>query len=109
MKAEGMESNLNFWEKPAIPPTGEIKVNWDIRAVDWLAYMLAKILPKTAGAMQPIHEYGSGEYFTKNIDPFQQESVRNYTFNVTPNERSTVWLDSDRIIFNNHWQVWTYG
>ncbi len=84
-----MESILNFWEKPAVPPTGELKVNCDIRAVDWLAYMLATTLPKTVGAMQPIHEYGSVEYLTEKVDPFQREPIRNYTFNVPPNERST--------------------
>lgn len=70
-----MESILNIWEKPAVPPTGELKVNWGVLVIDWLASMMATTLPKIADAMQPIHEYDSVEYLTENVDPLQQEPV----------------------------------
>ena len=62
-QVDGMEAILNFWENPPVQPTGEFKVNWDIRSIGWLAYMLATTFHETARTMQPITEYGSFEYF----------------------------------------------
>jgi len=64
-QVEGMEAILNFWEAPPIAPTGEFKVNWEIRSLGWLAYMLATTYHETAHTMQPIDEYGGEKYFQK--------------------------------------------
>jgi len=64
-QVDGMESILDFWESPPVAPTGAFKVNWDIRSVGWLAYMLATVYHETAFTMQPISEYGSDAYFTR--------------------------------------------
>jgi putative chitinase len=32
-QVDGMEAILNFWENPPVQPTGEFKVNWDIRSL----------------------------------------------------------------------------
>lgn len=63
-QVEGMEEILNFWEKPPVEPVGDFKINWDIRSVGWLAYMLATTYHETAFTMQPISEYGTVAYFT---------------------------------------------
>jgi predicted chitinase len=64
-QVDGMEAILNFWEDPPVQPTGVFKVNWDIRVVGWLAYMLATTYHETAFRMQPITEYGSRSYFDR--------------------------------------------
>jgi putative chitinase len=64
-QVDGMEAILNFWEHPPVQPTGEFKVNWDIRSIGWLAYMFATTFHETAYTMQPIDEYGSDEYFSQ--------------------------------------------
>ncbi|MGB5596056.1 MAG: hypothetical protein WBM62_18760 [Crocosphaera sp.] len=64
-QVDGMEAILNFWENPPVQPTGQFKVNWDIRSIGWLAYMLATTFHETARTMQPITEYGSFEYFRR--------------------------------------------
>ncbi|MEL4896427.1 hypothetical protein [Crocosphaera sp. Alani8] len=64
-QVDGMEAILNFWEDPPVQPTGDFKVNWDIRSIGWLAYMLATTFHETARTMQPITEYGSFEYFRR--------------------------------------------
>lgn len=64
-QVEGMEAILNFWEAPPIAPTGEFKINWDIRSLGWLAYMLATAYHETAFTMQPITEFGGVDYFTR--------------------------------------------
>lgn len=64
-QVDGMEAILNFWEEPPVQPVGEFKINWDIRAIGWLAYMLATTFHETAHTMQPISEYGSTAYFQK--------------------------------------------
>lgn len=63
-QVEGMEAILNFWEDAPVQPVGEFKVNWDIRSIGWLAYMLATTYHETALTMQPISEKGTVEYFT---------------------------------------------
>ena len=65
-QVDGMEAILNFWEDPPVQPTGKFKVNWDIRVVGWLAYMLATTLHETAHTMQPISEYGTTAYFREH-------------------------------------------
>ncbi|OUC11927.1 MAG: hypothetical protein B0A82_24790 [Alkalinema sp. CACIAM 70d] len=67
-QVEGMEAILNFWESPPVQPKGEFKVNWDIRSLGWLAYMLATTYHETAQTMQPISEYGDDEYFTREYE-----------------------------------------
>ncbi|MBC6478919.1 MAG: hypothetical protein GDA56_15260 [Hormoscilla sp. GM7CHS1pb] len=64
-QVEGMEAILNFWEEPPVQPVGEFKVNWEIRSIGWLAYMLATTYHETAFTMQPISEYGTVAYFTR--------------------------------------------
>ena len=64
-QVDGMESILDFWESPPVAPTGEFKVNWDIRSVGWLAYILATVYHETGFTMQPISEYGSNDYFKR--------------------------------------------
>ncbi|NES80892.1 MAG: hypothetical protein F6K10_05515 [Moorea sp. SIO2B7] len=64
-QVDGMEVILNFWENPPVQPTGDFKVNWDIRSMEWLAYMLATTFHETARTMQPITEYGSFGYFRR--------------------------------------------
>ena len=64
-QVEGMESILNFWEKPPVKPSGKFADNWDIRTVNWLAYMLATVFHETAFTMQPIDEGGGDAYFTR--------------------------------------------
>lgn len=64
-QVDGMESILNFWKSPPVQPTGVFKINWDIRVVQWLAYMLATTFHETAFTMQPISEYGNTAYFTR--------------------------------------------
>ncbi|MEG4292125.1 hypothetical protein Q5692_13115 [Microcoleus sp. C2C3] len=64
-QVDGMESILDFWESPPVAPTGEFKVNWDIRSIGWLAYMLATVYHETAFTMQPISEYGDDDYFRR--------------------------------------------
>ncbi|MGK7902015.1 MAG: hypothetical protein AB4352_11480 [Hormoscilla sp.] len=63
-QVDGMETILNFWEDPPVEPVDEFKVNWDIRSIGWLAYMLATTYHETAFTMQPIAEYGTVAYFT---------------------------------------------
>lgn len=63
-QVDGMEAILNFWEEPPVQPVGDFKVNWDIRSIGWLAYMLATTYHETAFTMQPISEYGTVKYFT---------------------------------------------
>lgn len=67
-QVDGMESILDFWESPPVAPTGEFKVNWDIRSVGWLAYMLATVYHETAFTMQPISEGGTVDYFTSRYE-----------------------------------------
>jgi putative chitinase len=67
-QVEGMESILNFWEKPPVTPVGDFKTHWDIRSLGWLAYMLATAYHETAFTMQPISEYGSDAYFTRRYE-----------------------------------------
>lgn len=64
-QVDGIESILDFWEKPPITPRGEFQVNWDIRSLNWLAYMLATAFHETAFTMQPIDEFGSDERFNR--------------------------------------------
>lgn len=64
-QVEGMEAILNFWEKPPVQPTGDFKINWDIRSIGWLAYMFATTYHETAFTMQPISEFGDVAYFTR--------------------------------------------
>jgi hypothetical protein len=64
-QVDGIESILNFWEKPPVKPTGIFADNWEIRTVNWLAYMLATVFHETAFTMQPIDEGGSDAYFTR--------------------------------------------
>ncbi|GAP94812.1 hypothetical protein [Leptolyngbya sp. NIES-2104] len=71
-QVEGMEAILNFWEAPPIAPTGEFKINWDIRSLGWLAYMLATVYHETAFTMQPIDEVGSVEYFTERYEGWDE-------------------------------------
>jgi putative chitinase len=63
-QVDGMEAILNFWETPPVQPAGQFKVNWDVRAIGWLAYMLATTKHETASTMQPIDEFGDNAYFT---------------------------------------------
>jgi putative chitinase len=65
-QVDGMEAILDFWENPPVQPTGDFKVNWDIRSLGWLAYMFATTLHETAFTMQPIDEFGGTEYFRRN-------------------------------------------
>ena len=65
-QVDGMEAILNFWENPPVQPIGEFKVDWDIRTIGWLAYMLATTFHETARTMQPIAEYGTIAYFREN-------------------------------------------
>jgi hypothetical protein len=67
-QVDGMEAILNFWEDPPVQPTGDFEVNWGIRVVGWLAYMLATTYHETAFRMQPISEYGSVDYFNRRYD-----------------------------------------
>jgi hypothetical protein len=67
-QVDGMESILDFWESPPVAPTGAFKVNWDICSVGWLAYMLPTVYHETAFTMQPISEYGSVAYFTRQYE-----------------------------------------
>ena len=64
-QVNGMEAILDFWESPPVNPTGEFKINWDIRSIGWLAYMLATTFHETARTMQPITEFGSFNYFRR--------------------------------------------
>jgi putative chitinase len=64
-QVDGMEAILNFWESPPVEPTGDFKVHWDIRVVEWLAYMFATTYHETAMTMQPISEFGDDAYFTR--------------------------------------------
>ncbi|MFA0811939.1 hypothetical protein [Microbulbifer epialgicus] len=64
-QVNGMEVILNFWENPPTQPSGNFKIQWEIRSIGWLAYMLATIFHETAYTMQPITEYGSKSYFTR--------------------------------------------
>ena len=64
-QVDGMEAILNFWENPPVQPSGDFKANWEIRAIGWLAYMLATTKHETASTMQPIDEYGDNAYFTE--------------------------------------------
>ena len=64
-QVDGMEAILNFWEDPPVEPTGDFKVNWDIRSIGWLAYMLATTFHETARTMQPISEFGTVARFTR--------------------------------------------
>lgn len=64
-QVDGMEAILNFWETPPVQPSGQFKANWDVRAIGWLAYMLATTKHETASTMQPIDEFGDNAYFTK--------------------------------------------
>lgn len=64
-QVDGMESILDFWEKPPVKPTGEFASNWEVRSVNWLAYMLATAFHETAQRMQPIDEYGDDAYFSQ--------------------------------------------
>ncbi|MBP0029157.1 hypothetical protein [Roseofilum sp. Guam] len=65
-QVDGIEAILNFWEDPPVQPVGELKTDWDIRTIGWLAYMLATTYHETAQKMQPISEYGSTAYFQEN-------------------------------------------
>jgi predicted chitinase len=64
-QVNGIETILNFWEKPPVQPTGDFATNWGIRTINWLAYMLATAFHETAQTMQPIDEYGDNAYFTE--------------------------------------------
>ncbi len=64
-QVDGMEAILNFWEVPPVQPTGTFKANWDVRAIGWLAYMLATTKHETASTMQPIDEFGDVARFTR--------------------------------------------
>lgn len=64
-QVDGMEAILNFWENPPVQPVGEFKINWDIRVIGWLAYMLATTFHETSYTMQPISEFGNVQYFTR--------------------------------------------
>jgi len=64
-QVEGMETILNFWFDPPVEPTGDFKINWDIRSIGWLAYMLATTFHETACTMQPIAEFGSRDRFDR--------------------------------------------
>lgn len=67
-QVDGMESILDFWESPPVTPTGDFKIHWDIRSIEWLAYMLATVYHETAFTMQPISEIGSVDYFTRRYE-----------------------------------------
>lgn len=56
-QVDGMNTILDAWES-------------DKRMTDyrWLAYMLGTAYHETAATMQPIKEYGSTAYFTRNYD-----------------------------------------
>lgn len=60
---DGMEAILNFWENPPVQPTGDFKVNWNVRSLGWLAYMFATTYHETAHTMQPIDEFGDDNRF----------------------------------------------
>jgi hypothetical protein len=55
-QVKGCEAILDEWERRAMPDTR------------WLAYMLATAFHETAQTMQPIREYGSPDYLTRQYD-----------------------------------------
>ena len=64
-QVDGINTILDFWESPPVQPTGDFKVNWDIRSLGWLAYMLATTYHETARTMQPISEFGDNDRFKR--------------------------------------------
>lgn len=64
-QVKGTEVILDFWESPPIKITGKFKTNWDIRNIEWLAYILATTYHESARTMQTGDEYGSDAYFTR--------------------------------------------
>jgi GH24 family phage-related lysozyme (muramidase) len=64
-QVNGIEVILDFWENPPVQPKGDFATKWDIRNVNWLAYILATAFHETARAMQPIDEHGDNTYFTE--------------------------------------------
>ncbi|MDM8569435.1 hypothetical protein QUF50_08020 [Thiotrichales bacterium HSG1] len=67
-QVDGTTVILDFWESPPIKFTGKFKKNWDIRSLEWLAYVLATTYHETARTMQTGDEYGSNAYFTRRYE-----------------------------------------
>ena len=67
-QVEGTEVILDFWESLPIDISGTFEENWNIRIIEWLAYILATTYHETAHTMQPLDEGGSNAYFRRYED-----------------------------------------
>ncbi|MBR8829968.1 MAG: hypothetical protein Cpurp_02050 [Chlorogloea purpurea SAG 13.99] len=64
-QVDGIEAILNYWLNCPLVTDTAFKTNWDVRSINWLAYILATVYHETNRKMKPIHEYGDDDYFTR--------------------------------------------